>query len=701
MTSATRRFFGVSLLLAALAFSHDAWADPPHTGACSVCHSQHSASYPSFVSQLCDGCHFEGGPAPAVETHSSLTSDNGYGNWHVDCWGCHDPHTQHQDRTWGTSYGMYLEVNLDAEIIEVDPNDPGPFYTPLSVLRTVTSSNVEHTSPNTFVDGDVESSDDICQVCHLSTAYYNTGLEFNYHADFGADSQPGGDCVQCHYHDRGFSVGCSACHSQAQGSPTLYRRQIVSAGGDFERASHHVTDGSATEIVADDDCAVCHNQGDHQTNAEPQVVLNDPDLGAASTHVYDGTGASLENFCVNCHDADSSLAYDSDLDNSDGYQPFSDNRTPQDIATGWASAAHNAATPAALGDDACTACHGGPDSTRTGLSADQNAHGSDNASLLSDLVNGVSVANAEEDLCFACHDGGTAATNIEAEFAKTYAHPLDLAAGVHDPSEPAVVDVGHVECVDCHDTHEADPRIDLPGPALVPRAAAGPLDGARGVDLAGVEADPAVYEYEVCLRCHGDSPGKPPAPTNRQFPLRNVRLEINGSMTSFHAVAVAGTVNDHVPSLQGGWTKDSLIACTACHNNDTGPNNGGAGPNGPHGSARPTLLERRYDTIDGVRYSFELYALCFKCHDVNVIFDDTVSFEEHDRHIDDAPCNVCHDPHGSSGQKFLINFDTDVVSPEGGRLEFIAPDDSGDGKGYCYLNCHNKKHDGKDYDPNY
>jgi predicted CXXCH cytochrome family protein len=701
MTAANSRLLCASVLLVALASSHDAWADPPHTGICIACHSAHNASYPALVSQLCEGCHFEGGPALAVETHSSLANGSGYGNWHVDCWGCHDAHTQEQDRTWGTSYGMYLRVNLDADIKEIDPADPGPYYEALSIFRTVTSSNVEHTSPNTFVDGDAESSDDICQVCHESTAYYNTGLEFNYHADYGTDTQPGGDCVQCHFHEAGFSPAggsCTSCHAQPQGSPTTYRRQITGAGGDFERASHHVTDGSATEIVTDDDCVVCHDQSSHQSNLEPSVLLNDPDGGASFS--YDGAGASLENFCLKCHDADSSLAYDSDLDSSDGYQPFSDGRTPPDIASGWASASHNAAVPA-LVNEVCLTCHGGPDSTRSGESFDRNAHGSDHGSLLSETIAGMAVTNTEEDLCYACHDGGIASTDIEAEFAKAYAHPLTLAAGTHDASEPAVVAVGHVECVDCHDTHEADPRIDLPGPSLVPRAASGPLDGARGVDLAGVEADPALYEYEVCLRCHGDSPGMPAAPTNRQFPQTNVRLEIDGSMTSFHAVGVTGTVNDHVPSLLGGWTKDSLIACTACHNNDTGPNNGGAGPNGPHGSGRPTLLERRYETADYTTYAQQNYALCFKCHDPTVIFDDTVSFEEHDRHIDNAPCNVCHDPHGSSAQKFLINFDTDVVSPEGGRLEFIAPEDSADGKGYCYLNCHNKKHDGKDYDPNY
>ena len=171
MTAPARRSVGILLVLGAFAFAATAWADPPHTGLCSTCHSNHSASYPSLVSELCEGCHFPGGPAPAVETHSSLSTGAGYGNWYVDCWGCHDPHTQHQDRTWGTNYGMYLYVDLDVDIIEIDPNDPGPFYPTVSILRTVTSSNVEHTSTTGFVDGDIEASDDVCQVGHESTAY--------------------------------------------------------------------------------------------------------------------------------------------------------------------------------------------------------------------------------------------------------------------------------------------------------------------------------------------------------------------------------------------------------------------------------------------------------------------------------------------------------------------------------------------------
>ena len=134
--------------------------DPPHDsqdagyGDCNICHSSHAASYPAMLASLCEACHFDPGPATAVQTHSSLTTDNDYLDWDLDCWACHDPHSQQQNAAYGTTYGKFLKVNLNAQIKEIDPGGPGPYYPPLSILRTVTSSDVEHTSTTTFVDVD-------------------------------------------------------------------------------------------------------------------------------------------------------------------------------------------------------------------------------------------------------------------------------------------------------------------------------------------------------------------------------------------------------------------------------------------------------------------------------------------------------------------------------------------------------------------
>jgi predicted CXXCH cytochrome family protein len=537
--------------------------DPPHDEsagivACNPCHSAHGSSYPSLLATLCESCHYEGGPALAVQTHSSRSTDAGYGNWDVKCWGCHDPHEQHQNDVWGTSYGMFLAVNLEADIDIIDPNAPGPYYYPLFVDRTVTSSNVEHTSPNTFVDGDVESSDDICQVCHLSTSNFNTGGAFNFHSDYGADSQPGGDCVSCHPHGGGFAPtaggGCTGCHSNAQG-PGNYRRQVTGAGGDFERASHHVTDGSTTEIVIDEDCQVCHDQADHQANADPSVLLNDPDGGTGFS--YDGTGGSIGGLCLGCHDADSSLAFDADGNPGDGNQPFSDGRTPTDIATAFVTSSHGTSPVAALADESCLACHGGFDGTRSGLPTDQGAHGSALSFLLSPTVAGTTVLKGEEDLCFACHDGLTASTDIEGEFGGTATFTDGSGAMInshHDVSDADQAYSGAViECGNCHDPHAASATNKLlPDPD--------PDDGV--FPTAGFSWTGSSLQSEWCLDCHdGSFPATVTPPTNALVNLAAVYPDPRGDQ---HGADDAS--NKVVLRPGSGYQRGDILECTVCHN---------------------------------------------------------------------------------------------------------------------------------------
>ncbi len=299
------------------------------------------------------------------------------------------------------------------------------------------------------------------------------------------------------------------------------------------------------------------------------------------------------------------------------------------------------------------------------------------------------------NLCLTCHDtNGPASSNLQAEFAKASNHPLTLGPGLHAAAEPAVVVDRHVTCSDCHNPHQAQVRAALPGPATAPRPAAGPLTGVRGVNLDNAEVNPAVYEYQICLRCHGDSPNKPAPSRIRQFDASNLRLQFNGAAASFHPVAVAGK-SDRVPSLINGWTKTSLMGCTSCHNNSAGPANAGLGPNGPHGSAHPSLLERAYDATTQTPYSEAKYALCFKCHSESVVMS-PLSFKEHDKHVrgGNYACGVCHDPHGSSGNGRLINFDTRIVQPFNGTLEWKQ---YGTNQGTCTLTCHGEPHDRYSY----
>jgi hypothetical protein len=265
--------------------------------------------------------------------------------------------------------------------------------------------------------------------------------------------------------------------------------------------------------------------------------------------------------------------------------------------------------------------------------------------------------------------------------------------GVHDPAEPAVIQARHVECADCHNPHATNSST-----GLLP----GSLAGVRGINSGGAEVKPATAEYQICFRCHADSPNMPAPRTTRQIVQTNARLEFATTNPSHHAVVGPGK-NTNVPSLVAPWTTASTVKCSDCHNNNSGPGAGGVGPKGPHGSTYPTLLERQYLKADNTPESAANYALCYKCHSRTSILSDN-TFKEHTKHIigERTPCNACHDPHGISSTQGnatnnskLINFDTTINKPSSsGQLKFVS---NGTNRGSCYLTCHGKNHNPLSY----
>ncbi|MFQ6609777.1 MAG: cytochrome c3 family protein [Fidelibacterota bacterium] len=316
----------------------------------------------------------------------------------------------------------------------------------------------------------------------------------------------------------------------------------------------------------------------------------------------------------------------------------------------------------------------------------ENCHNPHNAEGEEWLMNNV----VEENNCIVCHSGNVATKNIETEINKTYSHDVMGYYQIHDPAEDAVVAVQHVECRDCHNPHAANNDV-----ASAPDAN-GYIKGVRGVDQNGNEVDPIQYEYELCYRCHADSPNKPISQTTRQIEQNNVRLEFASTNPSFHPVTVVGQNND-VPSLIAPLSESSILYCTACH-----ASNGSGAPNGPHGSIYPSLLKYNYETAMGTPESYAAYELCYQCHSRTSVLNDD-SFKEHDKHIsgEKTPCNICHDPHGinstqgnNTNNTHLINFDVNEVSPWNGQLKF---EDTGQFHGKCYLTCHGKEHKPKSY----
>lgn len=311
-------------------------------------------------------------------------------------------------------------------------------------------------------------------------------------------------------------------------------------------------------------------------------------------------------------------------------------------------------------------------------------------------------ALSEEGNCYSCHNGNVAPKNVQAEFDKIYNHPVASTTGVHDPTEAAVVVSRHVECVDCHNPHAARAGAGTPS---------GPLAAVRGISIIGVEKKPASQEYEICFRCHADSPGQPAPRITRQIAQINTRLEFGTSNPSFHPVAGPGAVSGPVPSLIPPLTQASTIKCTDCHNNNAGPGAGGTGPNGPHGSTYVPLLERQYLTAHPTTESPAAYAMCYKCHSraslaAGQSFGGSHGHPLHvglgGEHPVRAPCSTCHDAHGISATQGnpinnarLINFDISVVRPTAGgvlKFEMLGPT-----SGRCYLVCHGRTHNPLSY----
>ena len=355
--------------------------------------------------------------------------------------------------------------------------------------------------------------------------------------------------------------------------------------------------------------------------------------------------------CTSCHDAHS---------NTYGHFLVMDNSTSQ-----LCTACHRPQSTQVVAHQQCIGCH--------------QTHSAPSGPL---LLSGASVRES----CLTCHDGSVPTTpNIAADMNKWSVHDTDSAVDLPD----ALPD--NVGCTDCHQPHTMGLGT-ATAPNIHPNF--GRIDGAGA---AGAAVNPANFEYEVCFKCHANQ-GTSITPTvNRQITQTDTSLEFDPSAVSFHPVMATGK-NSSVPSLKSGWTEGSMICCSDCHGSDSA-----AGPHGVHGSNQRPLLVARYDTADNTNESAAAYALCYRCHDRNSILGDD-SFEEHKKHIEgeDAPCSVCHDPHGiasaqgsTTRNNHLINFDTTVVLPgDNHRLEFV---DRGYRAGECSLTCHGEDHDEEDY----
>ncbi|MBZ5606348.1 MAG: hypothetical protein LAO79_29005 [Acidobacteriia bacterium] len=452
-------------------------------------------------------------------------------------------------------------------------------------------------------------------------------------------------------------------------------------------ASPPTTRDPAVKLIAGKvECTTCH---------DPHVQNNDTATGKFL--VRSNSGGTL---CVACHDP---------------------SRILPNALNGWTTGAHATATNAVptsggfaaygtVAADACSSCHG----AHNNAAAPRNLKGVESAA------------------CSPCHGGANmspAILNVTGEFTKTYAHPSMTVTGAHDPAESVPVNTTrHAACADCHNPHSTYAQTGTPAAPAIEAS----LTNVSGFDTSGVQK-PATKEYQVCFKCHADSTNKPATSTYGRTSTRypsgplpagdtpnpplppdqyNIRLKFMSPIShNVMGFSVPTTTNnslrpymlniDGTNNTSRPLTTASLIYCTDCHSNDQARSSKGTGPNGPHASAYPHLLQfslyQEPATGGSGGGTASGYALCNKCHDVaNKIRNSGV----HDEHSSYG-CTTCHDPHGviggnASANRALINFDTSVTRKATTYYGYYYNGATSGQRG-CYLVCHGESHNPRSY----
>jgi len=533
------------------------------------------------------------------------------------------------------------------------------------------STYTSNTEQNSSVQPELGQASSLCLSCHDGTVAVGQVTPYGPYTMTGTMPKMGTDL--------------QASHPFSLQLPIKDASNLVAslvATGNTSDPTH-----SVRLIGGNIECTSCHDPHNQRVDKQsPNFLVRDNIKGAV---------------CLACHETN----------------PRTVNGHDNKLAA-WTNSAHaqaaNLVNPAAglggyasVAEFACNSCH--------------LPH---NASGAKDLLR---VSNETD--CVVCHSGGSnlapAAPNVFSEYSKPVAHPFTSPAGSHDANEDVLLNQNrHATCADCHNPHSAGPTVNFPLPPDL-RPSQNGIAGISASDGVTV-VNPAVNQYENCLRCHGNSTGKTSDPAVFGYlPTRvvaaadplNVIPQLSITASSSHPVVHDRTSPLPQPSLRlnmlnedgltPGRAMGTRILCGDCHNSDDNREFGGSGPNGPHGSRWSHLLERRYEynqaAVPGATVTnlFPLpdlsvsgpYALCAKCHDLAQILADS-SFQGHAQHINDGfSCSVCHTAHGMgpgsgaiSGER-LVNFDSSVVGPNGG-----TPISYNRIKGSCALVCHNQAH---------
>jgi predicted CXXCH cytochrome family protein len=289
--------------------------------------------------------------------------------------------------------------------------------------------------------------------------------------------------------------------------------------------------------------------------------------------------------------------------------------------------------------DSCAGCH--------------RAHTANSALLLP-------TSGSQSALCFTCHDGTGASSDVQTEFASApqnnpstgsyYRHDATAVQTSHTvavDNEFGGVLNRHSECTDCHNPHAAADGNAATPAAGVPWPSSARIAGISYVTVdnttnprtfgfvAGTGTSPT-FEYQLCFKCHSNFTNLPVNTSGKASQdFLDAAAEFDPANASFHPIEAQGKnqtaamvlslstplTGTTVPVGTKDWTfsTTATVRCTNCHADNlfaaaaTTPD-----ANLPsHTSSFRGILAQNYNdrTINGNGTANKTnFALCFMCH---------------------------------------------------------------------------------------
>jgi len=460
-------------------------------------------------------------------------------------------------------------------------------------------------------------------------------------------------CFRCHdgkHVDReGHAVRreCDICHDflnpvVGEGEAGLvqkgeFRHAYPLRGVHAELLCHRCHDGGQLSRT----CTGCHSA--RAGEAASEGVLTKLASGCASSGCHTDVARAkfvhvpvAQEMCDSCHRDRTAGAHD--------FAPMSESG---EVCTSCHGAFTGDVVHGPVQEGRCTFCH--------------SPHGSSTEKLL--------VAASPRDLCVSCHPDPAAG--------RAHPHPPaeDDCLLCHDPHASGrkglVRDDERKLCTSCH-TDVEEGIADRKHAHAPVEAGCTPCHEPHGSDTGSMLARPAPL---LCLECHAD-----------------VGEAVDGAKVPHPPVsreADCGTCHaPHAADADALLTSEPETLCLACHGGEAAAARGAVdmkklleerpyrhGPagegdclacHGGHGGENFALLASAYPESLYSAFSEEAYALCFTCHDADLVKEErtetATEFRDGDRNLHTVhvagrtrgrSCRACHDPHAAENPNFV------------------------------------------------